>query len=298
MAHSLEAPAWKSVAGHVLAFGMAVIFLVAGIYKILNPFPVSRMMEQALVWYQISMPFTILLGIGETLGGVLILVPRFRRWGAVLVSLLLIAFMVYIGINYNKLVGADCSCFPWIKRTVSPMFFVVDGLWLVAAVLAGMWAKEASSTRGAAVTLGVIAVFAAVSYGSASIRQTGTKAPESVVVDGKDFSLSHGRIFVFFYDPECSHCDQAARTMSKFKWKSDIQIVAVPTSQPQFAAAFLHDTELKAVTSLELAKLKAVFPFGDPPYGVTLEGGRMTGAVAHYEDAEPLATLRKAGFVE
>ncbi len=52
------------------------------------------------------------LGIGEMLGAVLILVPRFRRWGAWLLGLLLVVFMLYIGANYGALVGKDCSLFP------------------------------------------------------------------------------------------------------------------------------------------------------------------------------------------
>jgi hypothetical protein len=91
--------------------------------------------------------------------------------------------------------------------------------------------------------------------------------------------------------------------MSKLTWKSDVQVVGIPTRMPQFAASFLHDTKLKAVTSTDLEKLKAVFPFpGDPPYGVVLENGREKGPVSHYDDedpaTEPAATLRKLGVVE
>ena len=46
------------------------------------------------------------------------------------------------------------------------------------------------------------------------MHQTGTKAPDSITVDGKPYSLQHGKIFLFFYDPNCGHCDAAARTMS------------------------------------------------------------------------------------
>ena len=57
------------------------------------------------------------------MAAVFILVPRFRRWGA-----LLIGFCCwrsgYFAINYGTLRGADCSCFPWIKRMVGPEFFL------------------------------------------------------------------------------------------------------------------------------------------------------------------------------
>jgi hypothetical protein len=62
--------------------------------------------------------------------------------------------------------------------------------------------------------------------------------------------------------------------MSKLNW-GDTRIVAVPTVNPQWAAAFLHDTGLKASTSLEADKLRKAFTFIDPPFGVALEDGRV-----------------------
>ena len=49
--------------------------------------------------------------------------PRYRRWGAWLIALMLVAFMGYIGLRYQALVGRDCSCFPWLKRAVTPALF-------------------------------------------------------------------------------------------------------------------------------------------------------------------------------
>ena len=117
---SLELPPWKNVVSHLAAFLVALLFITAGVWKITDPFGWSRMVEQLLVPYQFSLPLTLALAVSETFAGVLILVPRFRRWGAILAGVLLIAFMIYIGINYGKLVGKECSCFPWVKRTVGP----------------------------------------------------------------------------------------------------------------------------------------------------------------------------------
>ncbi len=300
LSQTLEVPPWKTAVSHVAAAFVALLFITAGVYKAVDPFGVARMFEELLVPYQISLPLVLGLSIAETFAGVLILVPRFRRWGAAITSALLLIFMIYIGSHYSALVGKDCSCFPWVKRTVGPMFFVGDAAFLAAAMLAGLWGQPVSGKkRTAAVVLGAVAVFAGISFGSAMAHQSGTKAPDSVIVDGKPFSLQHGRIFIFFYDPACSHCDAAARSMSKMHWKSDVNIVAVPTHDPQFAASFLHDTGLKAVTSEEIQKLKNVFPFGDPPYGVALENGRAKGPVSHYEEGnEPADTLRKLDFID
>src|SRR5215468_1719749 len=150
---TLELPPWKSIASHVAAFLVALLFIVAGVWKGIDPFVWSRMAEQLLVPAQLSIPLTLLLAVGETFAGTLILVPQFRRWGAALATLLLVVFMVYIGINYHALVGRDCSCFPWVKRAVGPAFFVEDFAMVAAAVIAGLWARPSGSLRSAAVVL-------------------------------------------------------------------------------------------------------------------------------------------------
>jgi uncharacterized membrane protein YphA (DoxX/SURF4 family) len=300
---ALELPPWKSVVNHIAALVVAILFIAAGVWKITHPFEVSRMLEQLLVPYKLSIPLTLTLAVFETFAAVLVLVPRFRRWGAWIAAALLVAFMIYVGYNYNALIGRDCSCFPWVKRAIGPAFFPEDGAMLLAALLAGMWTtRRPEGFRNAMVVLGVVAVFTGVSYGSAVTHQTGTKAPDSITVDGKPFSLQHGRVFLFLYDPTCSHCEAAAKHMSTYKWKSDVVRIALPVTLPQFAASFLHDTRFDALTSNDFEPVKKIFPFGDPPYGVALENGRELGPVSHYDDTEPAvepaASLRKLGFID
>jgi uncharacterized membrane protein YphA (DoxX/SURF4 family) len=295
-ARALDLPTWKTLLSHIAALALAVLFVTSGVWKIMDPFTWRTMVEQLGVPYALSMPLTIVLGISETFGGVLVLVPRFRRWGAWITIALLVVFMLYMGVNYSTLAGKDCSCFPWVKRTVSPGFFIGDALMLVAAAVAIAWGRRSEGIRSAAVVLGAIAVFAAASLGVNAFRLTGTKAPDTIIVDGQPFSLQHGPIFLYFYDPQCSHCDMAARKMSKFDWGAT-KVIAIPTAEPRYAAAFLHDTGLKAATSFEIEKLRKVFSFGDPPYGVALENGHEKGPVARYDDNEPELTLRRLGMI-
>ena len=294
---SLDAPAWKTAASHVAALLTALLFLSAGIWKITSPFTWMTLVEQLLVPVQFSLTVTLLLGVSETVTGVLVLVPRFRRWGALLAIALLVVFMAYIGVFYNQLVGRDCSCFPWMKRAVNPAFFVEDLVMLALAFIAWLWARPSQGLRTAIVILGTVMVFSGVFYGVSAARQSGTKAPDTIVVDGKPSSLAHGRIFIYFYDPQCSHCEAAAKRMSKLGFGAT-RVIGVPTAMPQFAASFLHDTNFKAETSNDLEVLKKVFPFGDPPYGVVIENGHQKGAVSHFEGDEPDATLRKLGAIE
>ena len=294
---SVEASAWKTAVSHIAAFATALLFLSAGIWKITDPFTWMTMVEQLKVPYQFSLIVTLALGVSETFAGTLILVPRFRRWGAMIAALMLVVFMIYIGVNYSELIGKDCSCFPWMKRTIGPGFFVGDVVMLLLAVVAGVWARKPEGLRTAAVILGAVAVFSGVFYGMSAARQTGVKAPDTITVDGQQVSLQHGRIFLFFYDPQCSHCEAAAKKMSKMNW-GGTKVISIPTAEPRYAASFLRDTHFKAGTSPDLDVLKKTFPFGDPPYGVVLDNGREKGPVSRYDDAEPAVTLKKLGAIE
>jgi hypothetical protein len=204
--------------------------------------------------------------------------------------------MAYFAVNYNLLRGADCSCFPWMKRVVGPGFFIGDSLMLLLAVFAGIWSRPPEGLRSAIMVLGAVVVFALVSYGTAAVRQTGVPAPETIAVDGQPYSLEHGKIFLYFFDPECMHCFDAAKRMSQYHW-GDTKVVAIAIQQPQYAPQFLQDTGLKAAISTDLQKLKQVFPYVSVPAGVALEEGREKAPLTKFEGEEPGATLKQLGLV-
>src|SRR5277367_272665 len=126
-----------------------------------QPFLWARMVEDLRVPYHLSMYATLALAVSETLAGALVLIPKFRRWGASLAALLLVVFMIYIGINYSALVGKECSCFPWVKRTIGPGFFAGDAAMLLAAIVAAWWSKPPDGVRRAGVVLAVVAALTA-----------------------------------------------------------------------------------------------------------------------------------------
>ncbi|MBK5291580.1 MAG: DoxX family protein, partial [Acidobacteriia bacterium] len=136
---SVEAPAWKAASSWVSAILLALLFLASGVWKVTDPLGWAARVTQLQVPSILSMPVTLGVGVTEIFAAVLLAVPRFRRWGAWLTGFLLAAFMIYIGYHYNTLLGEECSCFPWLKRSVGPQFFIGDGIMLAMAAIAGWW---------------------------------------------------------------------------------------------------------------------------------------------------------------
>ena len=290
-------PGWKTVVGHFGAAVVGLLFLAAGLFKMTQPFPVQTMFEQLLVPTWGSLPLVISLGIVETLGAILIFIPKYRRWGAWLTGLLLVVFMGYIGIRYNALVGRDCSCFPWLKRAVNAAFFFEDGAMLLAAVVAGWFSRKPAGLRFPVMTLAAVSVLVGGAFAYNVVHQSGIQVPPTITVDGKPFNLREGNVFLFFYDPHCSHCEEAAQHMSTYRWNKDVTIIGLPTDDSPAAPGFLQYTKLAALTSLDTDLLRKLFVFTSPPYGVALERGKVKSILTHFDAPEPLPSLQQAGFV-
>jgi uncharacterized membrane protein YphA (DoxX/SURF4 family) len=291
--------AWKRNIAAISAILLGLIFLVSGGWKVLSPLHTGELLEQARVpagWGPLG---AASLGTLELLAAFLLFTQRFRRLGALLGGALLIFFIGWVAYYYQALAGQECSCFPLIKRTVGPGFFVGDGIMLLLALAAYTWGRPVARSRTPLYAFAAIVAIAAASFGIASTGNRGLQAPSPLVVDGKTQSISEGNVFLFFYDPQCMHCDAAARFLAKLDWGST-RIVGIPTAEPQFAASFLHDTGFKAGTSLETAKLRKVFQFVDPPYGVALKNGREVASFgqARFNAPSPQADLEKLGFVK
>src|SRR5262245_25350800 len=113
---------WKTAVGTLIGILMGLFWIVVGGWKVTHPYDFAALVTQLKVPSTVALPFAAALGTGEIFGGLMLLIPALRRWGALLTGVLLIGFMGYMGINYAELHGMDCSCFPWLKRTVSPEF--------------------------------------------------------------------------------------------------------------------------------------------------------------------------------
>lgn len=277
---------------------LAIIYFVSGGWKVLQPFQTGELLEQAQVppgWGTLG---AASLGTLELLAAVLLVIPRYRRLGGMLGSALLVFFIGWIAFYYSKLVGHECSCFPIIKRSVGPGFFVSDAIMLALGLAAWLWSPKVTRLRVPGIAFASLAALAALSFTVSAHERRDVQIPSTVMVDGKAQNLTQGKVFLYFYDPMCSHCVAAAKFMSKMNWEGT-RLIALPTNVPQYAPDFLQDTKLKAETSLEAAKLRQNFKFVDPPFGVALVDGQVkeTFAQARFNEPSPEADLRKLSFI-
>jgi uncharacterized membrane protein YphA (DoxX/SURF4 family) len=292
----LDLPGWKTAVNWAAAALLALLFLSSGIWKITDVTGWSVRLAQAKIPESLSVLGTLAIGIAETAAGALLLVPRLRRWGAALAGVLLVVFLVYFAANYSALKGQDCSCFPWLKRVVGPGFFIGDGAMLLLALVAATWARRPAGLRNAAIIVGAVSVFAMVSYGVEVSRQTGARAPDTVTVEGKPYDLAHGKVFVFFFNPACTHCGDAARRLAKLDWGTT-RVLVTPVELPQFAGQFLAETGLRADITGDFEKLKDPLGYHAYPFAALLVDGREKATLTKFEDEEPAATLRRVGLI-
>ena len=292
-------PGWKRAAAAACAIILSLLFLASGVWKLSDLDATSERMVQSLVPVALSTPAALAVAICETFAGVLLLLPKHRRWGAWIAALMLAAFMIYIGVLYDRLIGEDCNCFPWIRRVVGPAFFAGDAAMLALAGLAAWWSRKSDGWRHAAIILGGVCLAACVSYAAATIRRDHADAPESAIVNAQQFNLRQGLVLLYFFDPECSHCYTVARKMATRDWGST-RLVVLATREQRFALSFVQDTGLRAGISPDAEALRRAFPFTDPPYAVALDRGKAVATFnsgqmdeeAYYETLERLGHLK------
>jgi hypothetical protein len=171
---------------------------------------------------------------------------------------------------------------------------------LLLAVVAGISAPPAAGLRAVGLVFVSVVVFAGASFGIASTRHTGVPAPVSIKgEDGKSISLTEGKVFIYFFNPQCMHCLEAGRKLAALDW-GGTRFIGVATENPQFGGWFMGKAGLagKGPVSTDMELLKKLFPFDLPPAGVAIEDGYEKRMLLQFEDAEPKATLEQLGFVK
>ena len=114
---------------------------------------------------------------------------------------------------------------------------------------------------------------------------------------GSRIAISEGKVFIYFYDPECMHCLDAGERMAHLNWGST-KFVGQPVVRPQFAPAFMERTGLKGATANDFPLLKKTFPYTSTPAGVAIVNGREVASLSRFDSPEPATTLKTLGFAQ
>ncbi len=292
---------WKNTVGWVCAGLMALLWLSAGLWKLSAIGDFQNKLNQLLVPAALTLPATLIVAMGEVTAAVMLLRPAWRRLGGLLSTVLLLVFMAYMAINYTALRGEDCTCFPWLERAVGPAFFWGDGAMVLASLVAAWFAPRIGALRQVRWLLVGVLGLAVVALGYDKFGpEPGAEVPREIVVEGQPYDLTHGKKFLFFFNPTCLHCLDVGEKLSKYEFQADF--IGIPTQDYDFSEGFLGDAGLtgKVKLSSDLDKLKETFPFTDVPYAAAIGDGRVLHRFPMIELDEPMMgqKLHELGIVK
>lgn len=299
-------PGWKRYSSHIASILMAIVFLGSGGYKMLMPLDAAERLTQVLIPGNLSVLAAVSLAVTEIFAAIMLLMPRYRRFGASIMLAMLVAFCIYVGMHFEQLRGEDCGCFPLIKRAVGPVFFISNAVMILLTGIAGWGSPRPNSwffpkpLKHSAIVLGLLLAMSLGNLALANMKESGLEAPQTLMVGQERVELAEQPTFLYLYDPECSHCLQSAKMMATWDW-GKTRLVAVPTINPQWGQYLLDESGFKAQLATDpedLKELRSIFEFANPPYGVALRRGRAQIVVRYAEFEPPLETkLRAAGFL-
>ena len=292
---------WQSAVGWFCALAMALLWLVAGLWKLSDISGWQIKLNQLLVPAALTLPATLAVASSEVFAGLLLLRPKWRRLGGVLSVALLLVFMAYVGLNYDTLRGEDCSCFPWLERAVGPAFFWSDAAMVLLAALAAIFAPKMAAFTGARNLLIAVLALAVVALAWDKMKPAaGADVPATIIVEELEYQLREGKQFIYFFNPTCLHCLDVGIAMSKYEFQ--VPFLGVPTQDFDYSGGFLNDAGLtgKVKMSPDLDKLKETFPFDDVPYAAAIENGRVLHRFPMIELEEPELgeKLKELGIVQ
>src|SRR5436305_13851476 len=101
----LQLRRWKTAVNWTAAVLLALLFLSSGVWKITDVPGWAMRLAQARIPGSLSVAGAVVVGVAATVAGVLLLVSRTRRGGAMVAGVLLGAVAISFGITYTTLRG-------------------------------------------------------------------------------------------------------------------------------------------------------------------------------------------------
>ena len=290
--------------GWVLAIALAAIFGATGVMKLYSPAVAGIGLVQSGVPSAFGLPAAVILGSVELFAAVLLLLPAYRRTGAVLTAVLTGLFIAYMAARYTQLKGVECGCLPGWYREVGVRFFVEDGLMLAGAIglavlsppvrAAGRWFRTP-----ALLLLGVLVAGSASAVLEPVLAQENTLTMRVMDRDGRVAEMplsSRSYTVLYFYNPTCLTCRKVSRELAGLRLTAPL--IVLPDGPPEQAYEYLNEAGMKnALVSPDYVLLSERFGLRQVPTIYLLKGSRPERAIIDFESGEFQKALRDHGLL-
>ncbi len=296
----------RNVVTWVLSLALAGIFIVAGVWKLSAPALAGIRLVEVGVPSAWGLPLAVLLGSFEVFSGVLLLWPRYRRWGALLVAVMLGIFMAYMGARYTTLKGTACGCLPGRSKGLGVGFFIEDGLMLAAAVAVFVLARPAAERARAWLLKPAIALalILAAAIGWAAVERTVLAGGSSLTINVMDRSrrtapmqlAPRSATLIYFFNAQCLDCKHASAEIARLRFS--VPLIAVPDAQPETGYEYLDNAGIKNVlVSTDYFNLSSRLHLNRVPALYVVRGGAPQTVIVDFERQRFENTLREFGLL-
>ncbi len=295
----------RAAALWVLALPLAAIFAVAGVWKLYAPAQAGIRLVEVGVPSAWGLPLAVLLGSLELFAALLLLLPPYRHAGAAIISVMLAAFIAYMGSRYGQLKGIECGCLPGRHRELGLAFFIEDGLMLAAAIGIVVMARAAAAPARSLLrpALALLAILA-LGAGSATLERPLLARDSALSLRVMDragrvaeTSLSpRSSTLLYFYDAACLDCKKASAEMARLRLAAPL--IVLPQSKPEQGYDYLRQAGIRnALVSPDHQALADRFQLKQVPALYILRGSTAQGVVLDFEPARFEKTLRDRGLL-
>jgi len=211
----------KKQIGRVSAIVLGAIFVLAGIFKVGDPWSFLGSLPAYGIPSAIRLPIAVVMPTIEVVLGVMLIAGWRTKEASIATGAFLVVFGAAIAYGWNAGTLQDCGCFgPLLKRS-PPVALAQDAAMMVLAVLAMLWAPSdarsfaQSFSRVRIGTLATVSVVSMAMIASALFADPGTleerlTSAEAVVGASAPslaaLNLGSRDVFLYLFHPDCPHC--------------------------------------------------------------------------------------------
>ena len=216
---SSSGPAWANL---IRSFGpviLGLLFLVAGIAKVLDPWSFLGSLGGYGVPGWMRTPVALVLPAVEVGVGVMLLLRWQVRLAATVAAALMAVFLVAVGYGWAAGTLQECGCFgPMMEREPRDAF-LMDLAFMLIALGVCVWTPATRSRtdwRAAALAIASFAALGMSFVGYTSGPSGASAAALGRTMDMREVDLERGEHLLYLFHHECPHCAAMSPRVSEY----------------------------------------------------------------------------------